>query len=102
MSPIFHVIFSVVAIAFFGWRFIKSHFPQYLVLVIWLLSTFLIYLPGITAYRLPLAIAETGMLVLFVITSFLFRKKRKKEQAYYENLRKQLEQAEQAERDSGK
>ncbi|MGI5958485.1 MAG: hypothetical protein ACOX60_03585 [Massiliimalia sp.] len=100
MNPIVHVLFCLIAVLFFGWRFIKSRYWYYLVLVIWLLSTFIVYVPGISAYRLPVAAGETGMFVLFLIANFSCRKKRKKEQRYYENLRKQLEQAEQEQRSS--
>lgn len=95
MNPVVHLLFCAIAVLFFGWRFAKSKYWYYLVLVIWLLSTFVVYIPGVFAYRIPVAAGETGLFALFLIAYFACRKKRKKEQKYYENLRGRLEQSEQ-------
>lgn len=71
MNVTFHIIFGILATAFFLWQYTQTKFTYQLLFALWIPSTFLTYVSPNKTFQLALGICE--LILFFLVLFFLFR-----------------------------
>ncbi len=78
MVFLMHLIFAIVATAFFIWQFATNKMPYQLVLIFWIPSTLLKYLSDKPSYLIKIGILEIVFLLFFIVCVIIGKLKKSK------------------------